>query len=84
MHSRHDARVTSEPGRRASAAALRERLLNDVDPTRELDEEERERRYSAYRAHFQGIRAIGIKKQKREQARQRRAFEAEAGGAIDL
>lgn len=53
LHAQHDTRVISLPGRKRAAANLESRLLDEIDPRRELDPAERERRlHHAKKAHF--------------------------------
>lgn len=53
LAAKHDSRVVSAPGRKASAQKLNERLLAEIDPDCQLSEAERARRLEAARkAHF--------------------------------
>lgn len=53
LHSLYDTQTVSLPGRRAAETALRQRLLEQVDPDRTLSHAERERRLEyARKAHF--------------------------------
>jgi len=66
LHARHDPVVTTAHGR----AAFLERFLSEVDPSRELSLEERERRArSALKAHMSRVALRSAQKRARRRAR---------------
>jgi hypothetical protein len=76
LHSKHDPRVTSRPGRAASAQKLNARLLREIDPDNSLPPAERERRLGhARKAHFLKLAMLSARA-RRAGGRSRRNNEA--------
>ena len=60
LHSQHDTRVISAPGRKAAGDKLNARLLLEIDPEDLLSEDERALRLEhARRAHFSKLALKG-------------------------
>ena len=63
VHALHDSKELTKNGRAASQSALNERLLDEIDPARELPDEERAKRLKHARsAHF---RQLSLKRRRR-------------------